>query len=136
MEPRRELADQNESLLRDLARIAMQLRLGSNHNGAILRPELLAVARKLAEHHRLEAEQLYPRLVASTRAPERWAARSTERRLTDAGHALERFLERWPAAENIDAHHEAFVEDAEHLVARLRATLVREANEFFHEASR
>jgi hypothetical protein len=131
METTRELAMQNESLLRDLSRIATQLRLGSDHNGAILRAELLDVAQKLAQHQQLEAEQLHPKLAASTRGPVRWAARATNRRLTDAGEQLERFLGRWPAAAAIDARHAEFAEDAVRLVARLRATLVREATELF-----
>ena len=136
MQSTHEFRSQIESMLSDLSRIATQVRLGSEHNGDILRPELLELAEKLRRHHQLEAEVLYPELTASKKGSLRRAAAVTNRRLTSADELLERFLRRWSTPAAIDAKHQAFADDALRLVTRLRETLQREPAELLRWAER
>jgi predicted nuclease with TOPRIM domain len=130
MTPTELLQTQNEELEAALVRLGFQLRLGGDHNGAMLRRRLLEIAEKLDEHVREEA-QLSPRLDGSEHFIVRAISRSTRRQLENMEHRVRAFFGRWSTAEKIDARHAEFVQEGAMLVESLRRTLLGERANLF-----
>jgi hypothetical protein len=121
---------QNQELDVALSRLGVQLRLGSDHNGAMLHRRLTEIAARLDEHLWDESRALYPRLEGSKHFMVREISKSARRQLQSMDQRVAAFLARWPV-EKVDARHAAFVLEAAILVESLRQMLSGERDRLF-----
>lgn len=131
-----ELLEQNQDLLDALAPIGIQLRLGSDHNGRLMRRKLEEVVEKLERHLQAEEQELYPELESSREFQVRLVGKSMHRGFQELDQRITRFLARWSNVAQIDQAHAEFTRDASALVDALRRILESERANLFPIAER